>query len=142
MNRSLSLLFGLLGWALAPACKEHEPPSKPKPEWVLLAQFEAHDARPVFDGNVEVSVSINNTSSSPLSVDGMDRDARVLLKGADGSVSLLHPLSVGVAKPIRLRPNEQTTAKLLFKPLKGEPSALAVYDDESRVTPAPPKAAP
>jgi hypothetical protein len=56
------------------------------------------------------------------------------LKGADGSVSLLHPLSVGVAKPIRLHPNEHTTAKLLFKPLKAQPSVLAIYDDESRVT--------
>ena len=110
----------------------------------MRTQFEAHEARKVFDGNLEVSVSIANKSASPVSVEGMDRDARVLLKGADGSVSYLHPSSIGVAKPIRLYPNEQTTTKLLFKPLKGQASVLAIYDEESTVTQVavPPKAAP
>lgn len=68
MTRRLSLLLGLACCILAPGCKEHEPPPKPKPDWVLRAQFEANEARQVFDGNIEVSVAVNNTSASPVSV--------------------------------------------------------------------------
>jgi len=107
----------------------------PLPEWVMRTEVEAMSVRRAFDDNVELTVSILNKSQSPLVVEHLDADKRVLLKSADGVVAQLHPASVGVAKPIRLRPNERATTSLLFKPLKAPPSVLVVYDEESEIKP-------
>lgn len=132
MTRSYLALLALASLVVGPACQQRAE-AAPLPEWVLRTEVEAQSARRVFDGNVELSVSILNKSQSPLVVEHLDADKRVLLKAADGTVARLHPASVGVAKPIRLHPNERATTSLLFTPLKSPPSLLVVYDDESEV---------
>lgn len=96
--------------------------------------FAPHETRRVFEDNVELSVSVANTSSSPVIVEHMNRDKRVVLKAADGTESPLHPFSVGVAKPILLHPGEKTQTRLLFKPLKGEAQSLEIYDESTALT--------
>jgi hypothetical protein len=127
----------VLGAGLLFGCQPKAELVRRKPEWALRTHFQAGTARTVFDDNLEVSVSISNTSASPVVVEHMERDARVLLKGTDGSSSTLHPFSVGVAKPIKLVPSEETTVSLLFRPLKSQAKTLSVYDEESALGEAP-----
>jgi hypothetical protein len=108
-------------------------PSVHKPEWVTRTRIEAGQARPAFDGNVELVVSITNTSPVPVVVEHMEREHRVQLEGDHGAASELHPFSVGVAKPLKLSPGERLTTSLLFRPLDGKPRTLRVYEDESNV---------
>jgi len=131
----------LLGAFALSGCEHKQPPQpKPKPSWVAQTQISGGGAKRIFAENVELGVSIKNTTQTPVIISGMGRDDQVLLVAADGTTSKLHRLSVGVAKPILLKPGEETRTGLLFEPLRGEPRSLRVYDQETSLaaeSPAP-----
>jgi hypothetical protein len=107
--------------------------AEPKPDWANHTRFDALKVTQAFEGNMELSVAITNDSSSPVIIERMDRDQRVLLAAADGAESKLHRFSVGVAKPILVAPKQRVTTSLLFNPLEGRASELRVYDAIAKV---------
>lgn len=128
------VLMAIAVVACARQPKEDAP--KPVPHWVTSTRINATASRPSFDQNVEVFVNIENLSSTALSLTGLDNE-EIVLRTAAGESSTLHPLSVGVAKPIVLPPGQTTRTSLLFKPLREAPTGLKVYGRESKVTPLP-----
>jgi hypothetical protein len=135
-----SIIKSMVGLCLLAACavsgceRKPTPQPKPAPNWVAQTRILGGGPKRIFDENVELGVSILNTTGSPVVISVMNRDDRVLLVGADGTTSKLHRLSIGVAKPILLKPGEEANASLLFEPLRSEPKLLRVYDKDTALT--------
>lgn len=119
---------------LAAGCDRDKPTeAKPTPSWVSRVDVVPLSTKPAFDGNVELLVTLTNKSKYPVVMSHLDADAQVQLSGANGGRAELHPLSVGVAKPIMLTPGETVQSSLLFKRL-GEPARqLVLYGKSSGV---------
>lgn len=104
---------------------------KSKPSWLSKVDVVPLATKPAFDGNVELMVTLTNKSKYPVVLDRLDKDGEVQLAGVKGSRSMLHPLSVGVAKPIVLAPGDTLQSSLLFKRLDEPPAQLELYGKKS-----------
>jgi hypothetical protein len=92
--------------------------------------------RPAFDGNVELMVTLTNKSKYAVVMDRLDKDGEVQLAGVHGAHAALHPLSVGVAKPILLAPGDTLHSSLLFKRLDEPAQQLELYGTKRSVADA------
>jgi hypothetical protein len=74
-----------------------------------------------------VGLLLRNRSNREIVVERLNQHGAVSVVHA-GATASLHNLSVGVAKPIRLRPRESKRTSLLFVAFAGAPTALRLYD--------------
>jgi hypothetical protein len=119
----LALALLVIGCAGADDAPKLSPPA-----WLNDTQIQVLETRPSFDGNVEVVLALHNQGMKPLIITDLARDGAVRVRAGEDNYGELHPLSVGVAKPIKLRSRERLRTSLLFKPTRGAPTALVVYD--------------
>ena len=122
----LPLLFGVI------ACDDDraEPASQQvrAPKWLEDVEIGVLGVEPAFDDNVEVSLTLVNHGNNAFTIDGLGEGEVVRLLDEKGKLAPLHRVSVGRAKPIKVRPRATTTTSLLFTPLPGIPTTLRVYD--------------
>jgi hypothetical protein len=116
---------------------EKTTPPRAKPSWVSRVDLVPLGTKPAFDGNVELVVTLTNKSQYPVVMDRLDKDGEVQLAGIHGAHAALHPLSVGVAKPILLAPGDTVRSSLLFKRLDEPAEQLEVYGTKRSVANAP-----
>jgi hypothetical protein len=119
--------------ALASGCNRAEKAAGPKakPTWVSSVDVVPLGTKPAFDGNVELKVTLTNKSKYPVVLDRLDKDGEVKLAGVKGAHAALHPLSIGVAKPIVLAPGDTLQSSLLFKRLDEPARELELYGKKS-----------
>lgn len=126
------VLFALVLSVGLPACDSepsgHSSSQTKAPSWLDEVEIRVVGAEPSFEGNVEVSLEVVNHAKQELSIQGLAKGDLVRLIDAQGNLAPLHRISVGAAKPIRVRAGATMKTSLLFTPLKGRPSTLRFYD--------------
>jgi hypothetical protein len=127
----LSLATSLFGLSCDRTEKKATP--KAKPSWVSRVDLVPLGTRPAFDGNVELMVTLTNKSKYAVVMDRLDKDGEVQLAGVHGAHAALHPLSVGVAKPILLAPGDTVHSSFLFKHLDEPAQQLELYGTKRSV---------
>lgn len=136
-GRGCSILFLLVPMEALSAC-DSAPPSVSrvevsKPEWPPAIELRVTGTRPAFDAHTEVLLTLENRGKTPVVIHQLETPGVAVLLRAGGSSSGIHRLSVGVAKPIALRPMETITTSLLFDAGPGDPVMLRLYDSEWRL---------
>jgi hypothetical protein len=106
-----------------------------KPAWLEHVDMRLVRTGPAFEGNTEVFLDLLNRSEEPISIDKLDAEGAVALEHEGGALAPIHPISVGVAKPIELLPGRVKSTSLLFQAAVGVPRALRFYDKELAVSP-------
>ena len=135
-KKQLCLVLALLLGATACDSDRAKPASsKAKaPTWLDKVEIQIVGVEPSFEENIEVSLELVNHADQAFSIEGLGMGEVVRLLDDQGKLAPLHRVSVGLAKPIRVRPGATTKASLLFTPLPGKPAKLRVYD---RTLPVP-----
>lgn len=126
-NRLMITSFVGVALALVACSGERKSPSRPPPAWLSFVTVKVERTRPAFDNHTEVFVALANQGQEPIEIRDLAADGAVRLAHA-GGIAALHPVSVGVKKPIRLRPGQVTQTSLLFEATPGAPRALQLYD--------------
>jgi hypothetical protein len=111
-----------------------EPKAEPPP-WLSSVTVHVRQSRPAYDNHREVVVEFVNQSEQPIELRSLERGDAVRLQHSGTTLAALHPISVGVKKPIHLRPRGVTQASLLFEAAPGSPSALHWYGNVHPVGP-------
>ncbi len=124
----------LLGLAIIlGSCDREAQPDEPKyelrdglPEGLSVA---VREVKPSFDGNWEVVLLLENFGDRPIVLENL-KDETTKLVMSDGTSRPLHGISLGRAKPVKVRAGARHRTSLLFTSSTAQPVTLVLKGRE------------